>query len=175
MCLSALLKKIRFCSRVIPPFIVAFYLYSFNVHNVLPFSGVHKDIKPLVELFEQEGTLILGRPVKVSDIDIGFGKADYVNEDLGWGTAGICFPEGPRLLIIIDKEFWDRAKQPSREELVFHELGHCILNREHRDDAMAYSEKFPASIMNSYTISPDTYTRFRDHYIVELFEGADLD
>jgi len=37
--------------------------------------------------------------------------------------------------VIIDKIYFDSANDLNREFLVFHELGHCVLNREHLDDA----------------------------------------
>lgn len=37
--------------------------------------------------------------------------------------------------VIIDKLYWDSANDMEREFLVFHELGHCALNRGHLDSA----------------------------------------
>jgi len=36
--------------------------------------------------------------------------------------------------VTIDRENWDKASESSRTELIFHELGHCILNRRHTSD-----------------------------------------
>ena len=37
--------------------------------------------------------------------------------------------------VIVDKFYWDDADDLEREFLVFHELGHCALNRGHIDDS----------------------------------------
>ncbi|MEO6130336.1 MAG: putative metallopeptidase, partial [Saprospiraceae bacterium] len=37
--------------------------------------------------------------------------------------------------VIIDRDYWSTGTDLEREFLVFHELGHCVLNREHMDDA----------------------------------------
>jgi hypothetical protein len=37
--------------------------------------------------------------------------------------------------VIIDKIYWSTASDLEKEFVVFHELGHCVLNREHLDDA----------------------------------------
>jgi hypothetical protein len=37
--------------------------------------------------------------------------------------------------VIIDRTYWNASGDLDREFLVFHELGHCVLNREHLDDA----------------------------------------
>jgi len=36
--------------------------------------------------------------------------------------------------IAIDREVWDRSNESSKEWLVYHELGHCVLDRSHRND-----------------------------------------
>jgi len=37
--------------------------------------------------------------------------------------------------VIIDRSYWNIATDLEREFLVFHELGHCVLNRDHLDEA----------------------------------------
>lgn len=39
--------------------------------------------------------------------------------------------------VIVDRAYWTTASDLEREFLVFHELGHCVLNREHLDEADA--------------------------------------
>lgn len=51
--------------------------------------------------------------------------------------------------VIIDKVYWDKANDLQREFVVFHELGHCALNRGHLDDADNQGNCI--SIMNSGT------------------------
>ncbi len=51
------------------------------------------------------------------------------------GVAGFCSSseEGSRE-IVVDRNFWNFAVPIQQELVVFHELGHCILGRGHRDD-----------------------------------------
>lgn len=35
----------------------------------------------------------------------------------------------------IDLDYWNKSNELEREFLIFHELGHCILNRSHTDDS----------------------------------------
>ena len=37
--------------------------------------------------------------------------------------------------VIIDRTYWNIANDLQKEFLVFHELGHCVLNRDHLDEA----------------------------------------
>lgn len=36
--------------------------------------------------------------------------------------------------VIIDRSYWENGSDLEKEFLVFHELGHCALNREHLDE-----------------------------------------
>ncbi|HJW29308.1 MAG TPA: hypothetical protein VJ508_08635, partial [Saprospiraceae bacterium] len=71
--------------------------------------------------------------------------------------------------VIIDKIYWDSADDLEREFVVFHELGHCVLNREHLDEADAQGNCI--SIMTSGNGSCKiNYTQAtRSAYLDELF------
>lgn len=36
--------------------------------------------------------------------------------------------------IVIDRSYWGQVDRLEREYIIFHEFGHCILNRDHLDD-----------------------------------------
>lgn len=48
--------------------------------------------------------------------------------------SGICRYRIGSNEIGIDKEVWGRLEEPSRDRLIYHELGHCVLDRGHRND-----------------------------------------
>jgi hypothetical protein len=78
---------------------------------------------------------------------------------------------------------WSAAPTENREALVFHELGHCLLGRSHRNDLFANNA--PASIMFVNNVGPYqpcqyslggnsngsdcNFTSRRKYYIDELF------
>lgn len=68
--------------------------------------------------------------------------------------------------IEIDREYWDTHGEAGREQLIFHELGHCVLNRRHNTKRM---QNCPASIMYP-SLSPACYAKYRKEYIKELFD-----
>jgi len=74
--------------------------------------------------------------------------------------------------ITIDLEFWSRSGDRYKEFVVFHELGHCVLYREHKEDAT--SSNICESIMRSGTGNCiDNYTRnTRSTYLDELFDPS---
>ena len=52
------------------------------------------------------------------------------------GVIGQCaHSETKPNTVIIDQIYWNTATDLEKEFVVFHELGHCVLNREHLDEA----------------------------------------
>jgi len=74
--------------------------------------------------------------------------------------------------ITIDRRTWKYNSYLSREQLMMHELGHCVLGREHTD-AVNAKDKRPASIMTPDMISDEIYKKFQKDYIDELFNTDD--
>jgi len=82
--------------------------------------------------------------ISLEQIDIGA----YVENIEKRGTLGQCksYSDGSKQ-IVIDQPFWNSASELEREYVVFHELGHCLLGRDH-DDSTDASGKC-TSIMQS--------------------------
>jgi len=85
-------------------------------------------------------------------------------------TAGMFLPTMIKT-VRISPEFWYDADEDSRLSVVYHELGHCVLDRAHNDDMI--DNETPASIMNTflgdypaYYFSPEN----KDYYMRELFQ-----
>jgi hypothetical protein len=115
--------------------------------------------------FEQASQSV-GKPTTVGSIVIDydpFTATDLV--DLGQCEWGNLF-HSPH--IRINKEQWNRLGETARRILLFHELGHCVLNRDHRTDLR--SDQSPASIMFPSLLRSSTYENSRDYYWQELFQ-----
>jgi len=71
--------------------------------------------------------------------------------------------------INIDIDYWSMSNSIQKEFLVFHELGHCLLQRSHDDTSG--SDGYCRSIMSSGEgFCRENYTsRTRDDYLDELF------
>lgn len=71
--------------------------------------------------------------------------------------------------VTINKAFWEKATDLMREMVVFHELGHCVLSRGHREDATA--DGICLSIMQSGLGSCQLAynSANRRYYVDELF------
>lgn len=81
--------------------------------------------------------------------------------------VGVCikYTNGTRE-ILINKEAWNDFSDTKREILIFHELGHCSLDRSH-DDSLHNNHK--TSVMHSILLDENIYNSYYDEYIIELF------
>lgn len=85
--------------------------------------------------------------------------------------VGVCYPgiRGQTPVILIKRSYWMRSDNLHREQVVWHEMGHCILRREHKEDEI---KGHPVSIMYpDVSIVEDEcyYLAHKKEYIKELF------
>lgn len=86
------------------------------------------------------------------------------NVRLGWCNYNSNAPD----IVVINTLFWDILDDLEKEKLVFHELGHCILKRQHLDSVQ--DDGRCKSIMHSGQKCSDNYSsETRSHYLDELF------
>lgn len=55
---------------------------------------------------------------------------------------GVCNYKINGFHIQILKSFWDRAEPEERRQLMYHELTHCLLDKDHNDDQTHYMYKY---------------------------------
>lgn len=122
--------------------------------------------------FEQEGRARLGQPgFVIGDIPINFGDTE------GPYNQGLCikYSDGTRE-IIIREAWWETQGESYRESLIFHELGHCRLDRDHHnDETNVGNNSVKSSMMNQYIVAPAIYDPHRDAYLQELFTSSTND
>jgi hypothetical protein len=94
------------------------------------------------------------------------GVIDNIEED---GVAGTCQYGQHIAHVTVDQYYWNNVGTATKEYLVFHELGHCVLGRGHTEDAFANG--ICKSIMSSgLGTCHDAYNvSNRNYYIDELF------
>lgn len=73
--------------------------------------------------------------------------------------------------ILVDKDYWDSTSDTKKEMLIYHELGHCVLKRDHRDDFDGYQY---VSLMNIGLVDETNYRNHRETYLDELFKESPL-
>lgn len=124
---------------------------------------VDAELLPYFELFLEEGK-VRGIPMIIRRLHMSF-VPKYPNPN----TLAQC-QYGLTPHITISREFWDWADAETREQVVFHEFGHCVFNRDHLNDSVVHSgQHIPRSLMQSTLFSGYYYTNFREYYVDELF------
>lgn len=79
---------------------------------------------------------------------------------------GDCWSYGT---VEIVRRTWETISETQKHLLIYHELGHCVLKRPHRDDI--YDDHCPKSIMNSIEAYDFCYDRHKEEMDKELFDN----
>jgi hypothetical protein len=140
------------------------FLAALTVSNACEqkeFRVVDARLKPYFERFQDEAIL--------RGLELDFSEIEGRIEELE-GVGGRCEHNSELPDVVkINFVFWEQANEVDREFIVFHELGHCVLNRTHLDTKK--TDGTCRSIMHSgtsgcrNTYGPDT----REAYLQELF------
>lgn len=123
--------------------------------------------------FEQEA--------KLRGHDIDFEKTGLIIEFQNTGSiipyaVGICYfsKDGSMPKIGMDETYWNSVSEDLKELTIFHELGHCALDRDHRNDTLQNGHW--ASILRGYPEEPSDhplhYNIYRTYYLDELFDPS---
>ena len=150
-------------------------------------SWTEPELQPYKDTFLQEAASY-GISLKTSNLEMRLGQTRE-------GVAGVCtkvekhFLDGGGIQksITISRSYWEAAPEFVREFVVFHELGHCLLDQGHDtrekvavrviDEDRVYTTTVEPSYMstsiNRYR-TPVIYEKLRQYYLDELFMGADL-
>lgn len=131
-------------------------------HVTMDISGFEEQV-----LAFEDASNEAGKPITITNLIVRF------NGDLNAShEAGVCFIGSPIPYIEIDPTYWSHASEIQKEILMFHELGHCALKREHRNDfngIMPYSIMYYS--MDAWTtLTQQAYYELNRHtYVKELF------
>lgn len=132
------------------------------------YPNVQEELWVYFARFEEEAAL------RGENIDLnGLALTAAIEELHPDDVAGVCnYNSRNPNHIGIDESFWNLAASRWREMVVFHELGHCVLGRGHREGS--FDNGLCVSIMRSGTgTCRDAYQRSnRAYYLDELFEEA---
>lgn len=122
------------------------------------------EVRPFVEQFF-EAANARGKLLQLEDYDL-----TITFEKLSDNTAGNCNPLRRRS-IQLDPDYWKAISTCDRKFLIYHELGHCLLDRGHLNDSNI------AGVCKSMMYDPGqamctldfTSSIWQDYYVNELF------
>lgn len=129
---------------------------------------VPSEVQPYVESFIVEAAE-RGKRLVIDDLIITYKYNIFTAKA---HAAGICrkrFGHTPIIHIDTTSSNWKNSEM-SREQLIYHELCHCLLDRRHKDDLLMNGNY--ASIMktNGETLYGPLLNKFkREYYLSELF------
>ena len=174
-------------------FLLSFIMLSCTTtHKDEPLRNVDAQFRPYVQRFikASNGKVVLN---DFSNLEMKFG--DFNNKGrVSTTVVGICTVSFLKLKIIISKDWWKKeSSYLRREELVFHELAHCVLKRPHISPTSAdgffgwterqlfkmgfYKERpflndgCPSSYMHPYVIELGCIYKHNNFYLKELFDA----
>ncbi len=130
--------------------------------SIRQYQVTNQSLVPYVNRFKERylahgGSLV----ASIDDIPVNFGDT---NE-----KVGVCLIySNDQREVLVNLDWWNGQSSRRRELLIFHELGHCALGREHQDNKVEKSN-FSSSIMNSVLMSERDYRMFLAPYHFELF------
>jgi hypothetical protein len=105
-----------------------------------------------------------GRTIEVKSLKIQFGATKSASERAFCVHGGDSVPT-----ITVNQQSWNNSTDAEKENTIFHELGHCLLNQGHRSGVDAFG--LPVSLINPYKLDPTVYEDHRDDLIGELFSN----
>ena len=132
------------------------------------FANVDERLWDFFESFENEAAL---RGIAIDLNEEGTtGVISPISDD---GVAGTCQYNSHFNNVTVDEGFWNRGSTLFREFVVFHELGHCVLHRDHEESS--FDNGICRSIMRSgLEDCRDAYIdQNRSYYLDELFSTLD--
>jgi hypothetical protein len=124
------------------------------------------------EAFVKAGKSV-NRDVSVKNLIIEFGDPEEAgcSAKEKYSVYGCCSKKSSRApTVTVSPEKWDKGDETEHERLIFHELGHCILNRSHRDDFNGESQESSVMYPVMERHMNEYYNSHRKEYIKELFK-----
>jgi hypothetical protein len=136
--------------------------------NNHPFAG-DQFFKPYVASFYDEsvrqGRTLVWPLLKITLSDVS---------KYGSNVLGVCVYDGIANHvqdIRISSKYWPLKSEITRQNLINHELGHCVLARDHSYKYMTVQgHQYPSSIMAPSIFSDTLFKNFEGHYLFELFQ-----
>jgi len=172
--------------RFLTVILLTLFLFSCEtVDSLEPVRVIPDQMQPFVDRFIGEAEK-RGMVLDVSKLSFEFDR------DIAGGTAqnpaiGSCTRSRDLDLITLDtlNLLWLLTSNLGREEIIFHELGHCILDREHNDNKFITGD-FASIMLTRGVLQYGDFSRYapsltnpsdfnahkRDYYIDELFDES---
>lgn len=132
----------------------------FFIIGALAMAGDEADLYQYLERFDSLNQLVIER--KAASLPIEFTDIAETKEERESLMAYCLIDKENPVKIVVYRPNWKKASDTIKEETIFHELGHCILKRDHKE----------GSVMSKYLPQPGFYEQHRQQFLNELFLNA---
>lgn len=152
--------------------IVIIFISTLNMCcSVRPnYISVDAGLQSYVTSFVTEYQNRVNSNYKLQALDVHF--VDVMPSSMAPGVVGLCSTsptDVPHISVLAS--YWQNIPEATREELMYHELGHCVLGLDHR--TAVDSNNVPLSIMYPYVLMSNVYnSSTKQPYLVELFTNS---
>jgi len=144
------------CGKFLPPDVVERAEPHFKTSD--PYFNTYK------QDFAEEYNIYTGKSVRTS-VPINFSNDIFFPSNPR--SIGVCFSTGGRgIEILIKESYWRTLSSVCRRQLIYHEMGHCMLNQDHRDG-------YP-SVMNSSNGYCELYDNHENMFLEEFFTRSSV-
>lgn len=137
------------------------------LYGCAPYKNIDPKLRQYYNVFIYEGTS-RHTDLNHEGINISF-SSNLGRNEKNETILGMCswdpLHEVPWVTVAIND--FDALSESQKEELMFHEFGHCLLGLDH-DDALLPTGK-AKSVMNSHLFRGNDYFDNRQYYVDELF------
>lgn len=158
--------------------LVVFFLFSGLtcykdvVIEEIPIVSIDPDLQEYVDRFFNEATL-RGKSLSKENLEVVF-------KDIGYKYCGYGYPSYPgnpglrRVEIDTEPNCWIERNDTEKENFMFHELGHALLNRSHLSNFLANGMSKSIMCSSDFCNVWDYYNQYtigtRSYYLDELFD-----
>lgn len=118
------------------------------------------------EEFKKDYYIETGKNVSIS-FPINFSYDIFFKDNPD--SIGVCFYTGnyEPIEVLINERTWSQMTEECQDQLIYHELGHCLLKQDHRDDYI--------SIMNATDEKCHIFYEHKDVLVRELIHKRQED
>ena len=135
--------------------ILVLSLFVMGCSRTIPSVFIDKEFIPYVEMYKVDKKLYTGIS-KIKRINIKFNQTPK-------GFIGVCRIFGILTRTIeVNPDYWNNVSDNARQELIYHELGHCDLDIFRHVDS--------DSLMNAYTTRGRLFDLDKKFFIELLFK-----
>lgn len=138
-----------------------------NIDRLRPKISIESDFQGYVDNFILDSKKY-SNGVEIKSLIMKFTQLDENNEEREDNLVilGACYAsinhEYLAPLVVIEERYWFDLLDAQKELLIYHELGHCLLQREHTE--------IDFSVMTPSLPDHKRYTKNKDKFLSELFD-----